>query len=233
MTTLNAHLIGRLGNQMFQYAYARALTERLGPDVELRTNSWPGQKIFEGVSEWGEWPMTTDGFRLIDGYRQCQRDLIYTRADARRWFKLKPEFEDWARHWVTAPAYAHRRVGDYASCGYVVVSMESYLMKAMSLGLCSEIYERGFSLVTEEEPWPDSDLPYPWLADFLRLMHAPILLRGNSSFSWWAAALGNGEVWSPVIDDLEGGKEQDCKFVKGNWPKMCNLDGFTDLHLAP
>lgn len=223
MTTLNAHLIGRFGNQMFQYAYARALAERLGPDVELRTNSWPGQNIFEGVSGWGEWPMTTDGIRLIDGYRQCQRDLIYTRADAKRWFKLRYDLSEWPRSMMPL---AHRRVGDFAASGHVVVSEKSYLDQAGKMGWI------GLQFVSEETPWPDASLPYPWLADFLRLMHAPILLRGNSSFSWWAAALGNGVVWSPRIDGLEGGKEHDCVFERGNHCKMFDADGFTDLHLT-
>lgn len=214
---------------MFQAAYARSLAERLG--VPLRTNPWPGTKIFEG---WPEEPWSPDGHRIEDGYRQCQRDLIYTRTDARRWFRLKPEFEKWALYWTTVPAYAHRRVGDYAACGYVVVSMESYLNQSLKMGLCGgdwNLRQRGFQLVTEEEPWPDASLPFPWLADFLRLMHAPILLRGNSSFSWWAATLGNAEVWSPRIDGLEGGREHDCTFEKGNHCKMFDAAGFTDLHL--
>lgn len=219
MTTLNAHLIGRFGNQMFQAAYARSLAERLG--VPLRTNPWPGTKIFEG---WSEEPWSPDGHRIEDGYRQCQRDLIYTRSDARRWFKLKSEFAEWRCPGFGEMALAHQRVGDYASCGYVVVSAGSYLRQAEHLNTM-------IVFVTEEEALVDSKLPYPWLADFLRLMHAPILLRGNSSFSWWAATLGNGEVWSPRIDGLEGGKEQDCEFEKGNHCRFSDLDFTTDLRL--
>lgn len=219
MKTLNAHLIGRTGNQMFQAAYARSLAERLG--VPLRTNPWPGTKIFEG---WSEEPWSPDGHRIEDGYRQCQRDLIYTRSDCRRWFKLKPEFEDWHCHGFHSMPLAHRRVGDFVEAGHVVISVKSYQDKACEINV-------PFAFVTEEVPMGDSALPFTWLADFLRLMHAPILLRGNSSFSWWAGALGNGVVWSPRIDGLEGGKEHDVSFEKGNHCKMFDGSGFTDLRL--
>lgn len=218
MTTLNAHLIGRVGNQMFQAAYARSLAERLG--IPLRTNPWPGTKIFEG---WSEEPWSTDGHRIEDGYRQCQRDLIYTRSDARRWFKLRYDLSEWPRSVVPL---AHRRVGDFAEAGHVVISERSYRYHANQINQLL-----GLQFVTEENPWPDDKLPFPWLADFLRLMHAPVLLRGNSSFSWWAATLGTGEVWSPRIDGLEGGREHDVIFEKGNHCRMFCADGFTDLHL--
>lgn len=207
----------------FQAAYARSLAERLG--VPLRTNPWPGTKIFEG---WSEEPWSPDGHRIEDGYRQCQRDLIYTRADCRRWFKLKPEFESWQKEHVEwRRPHAHRRVGDYAAAGYPVVSERSYHACIQNVGWRFPIV-----FVTEENPFVDEHLPFPWLADFLRLSYALCILRGNSSFSWWAATLSNNsQVYSPRIDGKEGGREHDCNFERGNHCKMFDGSGFTDLHL--
>lgn len=38
---------GRFGNQLFQYAFARALAEKYG--AELQTSDWIGPQIFIGV----------------------------------------------------------------------------------------------------------------------------------------------------------------------------------------
>lgn len=225
---LNAHLIGRFGNAMFQWAHAKKLAEQRG--LELRTNAWPGQQIFEGVNEG---PLCDEGERLPDDYRQRQSDLIYTRRDCRRWFRLNEAAQKWSSHFIPREiCVAHRRVGDYAACGYVVVSRKSYEEAAR------KIMQKAIHFVTEESPFycEGFPAPYAFMPDFLIMMKAKILLRGNSSFSWWAATLGGGHyldsaVYSPVIDGLEGGKEQDCEFVKGNWPRLSNLDFTTDLHL--
>lgn len=218
---LNAHLIGRFGNQLFQAAYARAYAEQCG--LELRTNAWPGQQIFEGVNEG---PLCDEGERLPDDYRQRQSDLIYTRADCRRWFKIKQEWLDWflrKRYW--AQIVAHRRIGDYAACGYVVVSASSYYQMHQRLGYGTLVFACEENAATSPEGAP------PFLCDFMRLVYAPVILRGNSSFSWWAATLSNAEVWSPRIDGLEGGREQDCAFEKGNHCRFSDLEFTTDLHL--
>jgi len=72
------------------------------------------------------------------------------------------------------------------------------------------------------------------LPSFYRLMTAPILFRANSTFSWWAATLGNGRVFAPVIKDLIGLNNQffhHAEFIEGNWPQMTKAPVNTDLHL--
>lgn len=223
---VNAHLIGRFGNQIFAYAYARAYAEHRR-DYELRTNAWAGQQLFEGVNEG---PLTEDGMRLPDDYRQRQRDLIYTKAEARRWFQLRPEWKTKLAGMEGKGIAAHRRVGDYAACGYPVISERSYSLAAISHRLPAS----DFYFVTEEQPRTSPGIPsaLSFLPDFYFLMTAPFLMRGNSCFSWWAATLSDGRVFSPVIDGLEGGHEHDVEFVEGNWPRLSNHHFVTELRLS-
>jgi hypothetical protein len=54
----------------------------------------------------------------------------------------------------------------------------------------------------------------------------------NSTFSFWAATLGNAKVYSPVIRGVRGGKpDAYAEFVEGNWPVMADNHPNTDLHL--
>ena len=73
------------------------------------------------------------------------------------------------------------------------------------------------------------DLGLPFLEDFILMMNADVVLRANSSFSWWAATLGRGRILSPLVEDRTG--MQDVEFVEGNWPKMVNSHNITDLQL--
>ncbi len=218
MSTLHVNLIGRFGNCMFQYAYARALSEQRGWD--LTTSDWIGQEIFDLPNHS---PASGADEILPTNYCQDQQSLIYTRSDTRDWFKLKPDVLERLKGFEShGQVLAHRRTGDYMSLGYVVVSWESYYDAARKAGY--EIDQFQF----EEKSLLENT---SFVVDFYSMMTCSVLFRGNSSFSWWAATLGNAKVYSPVIEGLEGGKEQDCKFVEGNWPRFANLPFVTDLHL--
>lgn len=228
MKTVALRNLGLFGNRAFRYCYARALCEQNG--YELRTEPWQGEALFtlDGATH-----ARPDGSEdiVIDEYRQAQKDLIYTRADCRRWFEFRPEVER-AAAGVTVPMIAaHRRVGDYAGAGYPVISEVAYR---------NAVFDAGFKLdklvfVTEENAvrsgYFDS-IGAPFMPDFIAMMRADVLFRGNSSFSWWASVLGDAETWAPVITGLEGGREHDeVPFVKGNHPRLCELGFVTDLHL--
>ena len=64
-----------------------------------------------------------------------------------------------------------------------------------------------------------------WLPDFLKLMFARNLFRSNSSFSVWAAWLGNSNVYSPWLHEYSPGKEIDFDFVLGNHPHWMAVKG--------
>ncbi len=206
--TVYTPLIGRLGNKLFQYAHARAYCEAGGH--QLVTPDWEGRSLFNLSDAIGG-----SGNITLGGYRQDQASLIYTRAQVKQWMAFREPLTE------STEILCHRRVGDYFGAGYVVVSAISYIKAAVRFG-----FDPGnIEFVTEEAA-------QDYLNDFRRLAAAPILFRGNSSFSWWAATLGNGRVFSPVIEGLCGGREQDCEFVEGNWPRLANLELVTDLYLG-
>lgn len=238
-------MMGRFGNMMFQYAFARAYCEKHG--LELQTDQWVGENIFEITPNAirGDWLPRRCENTLIDGerdvsyrsYSQQQKCLIYTKWAIQRWFKFRPEVEEKLKAYFSAhphpvmPIVAHRRVGDYLGYGYPVVSKASYLHQIDNLGESWADVE----FITEEKPHVVLGIPdeYAFVADFYCMLHAGLLLRGNSCFSWWAGALGNGTVFSPRIDGLTGGREHDVAFEEGNHCRFANFDFTTDLHLQP
>lgn len=215
----NQHLIGRFGNQLFQYAWAkkRALLD----GAELRTNYWPGKRIFTGVTENPIIP--GEGMDLPrDAYHQTQADLIYTRREVRRWFEWKAWVHNALRGLIGAHSVvAHLRRGDYATCGYVMVSEQSYRRLAPHCFIVSD-ERRAFH--------EDFQGDLAFVPDFYLMQYAPVLLRANSTFSWWAATLGIGRVFAPIIEGREAGI-CDCDFVEGNWPRFVVTPAVTDLYL--
>ena len=222
-------LIGRFGNKLFQYAYARAFAERYGHEV--RTGNWEGCDLFglpmhevpPGLPTEDESTIArTNRDCMLHSYCQSQYCVsLYSRTQAREWFTFLPEVLDL---YPVEPyeIVAHRRVGDYVGSGYPVISYRA-------VHAAVEMYypDRG-----DEVHVVSDDFEHAWMPDFLTMMRAPILFRGNSSFSWWAAVLGHGIVYSPVIDGLVGGQEHDkVPYVRGNHPRLAELPGVEELRL--
>lgn len=230
MTSISANLIGGLGNKLHIWAHAKSYAEQNGH--ELRTPPWVGEKIFTLGDHECKRPGGTET-EVLSGYFQSQKDLIYTRADCRRWFKLKPAIEaaleaSLVTYRYNLP-YAHFRRGDYAGAGYPLISKKAVEMAMIEHGIIGPCVS-----VSDDEPLVDpaftGDLSM--LPDFYRLMRAPILFRANSTFSWWAATLGYGRIFSPVITGLLGGIEHDnVPYVPGNHTRCAELEFVTDLHL--
>ena len=231
MNAINLRMLGRFGNQLFQYAFARAYADQ--NDCELRCDPWVGEYIFDIPKHRVQERFKTVRSELdfvpgevnieLNGYFQNQRALIYTRSQIRSWLKWNPEAIAPMHHHHDKVA-AHLRRGDYFGYGYPVVSQKSYETACDVFGISYS----DLVYISEEQG-------KPFLDDFYRMTRADTLLRANSSFSWWAAVLADQEqqIFSPVVDGLEGGKEHDVPFVRGNYPRFCNLDFVTDLHLEP
>lgn len=236
MPTVTVNFLGRFGNQVMQYLFARGYAEKYG--CTLQTEPWIGQSIFE-IND----PLITSHFRRVSeidlkdgetevniyGYAQSQRAITYTASQARKWLKLRSHIESAiAPHKAEKSLIAHRRTGDYIGYGYVQVSKSSYKTAAEKFGYDPE----SLKFVSDEQPVNDSTFSrMEFLPDFYTCMTAEVLFRGNSTFSWVAGLLGNGKVYSPVIDGLQGGQEHDCEFVEGNHKKFANLGFITDLHV--
>jgi hypothetical protein len=215
-------LIGRFGNQLFQYAHTRAVCEQNG--YTLATPEWVGERIFE-IPEARRAHLPD---LVFSGYNQDDASLVYSRRWILNTLRLRPEIQAKLDTFVPqGEIVAHVRRGDYKDLQYPLVSLSSYYRAAANLG-----FEK-LAIVSEEAPLthPDFTGDLGFLPDFYRLLKAKVLFRANSSFSWWAGTLSEAQVYAPVIDGKPGGVESDCDFVAGNWPKLANLPVCTDLHL--
>lgn len=225
MKLLQINLLGRFGNQMFGYAYGRAYSEANG--YTICNTKWVGDLLFDIESSVNGSPDVV----LPQDYRQNQVSMIYTNSQIRRWFKIK--------QWILdlVPQYkeqivCHRRVGDYSGLGWPVVSKKSYFDAIKKFRLVGDV-----CFCTEENPTSINGIPkeIAFAPDFIRMMRAAYLLRGNSTFSWWAAALSDGQVFSPVVLDQQqdSNGEVEAEFIKGNSAKTTNFDFIDNLTLKP
>jgi hypothetical protein len=235
-----------LGNTSMQYLFAKAHAERVG--AELLCDAWIGESVFDiprnrvgtghrDLPRRDELSLKpTETNVEIRCYAQRSEAMIYSQAEARSWLPLTKSVEevftntDEMELWDSDFIVGHLRRGDYKDFGYVLVSEKSYHDCARENGWEKETLR----FVTESNPKrgirPTGTTEF--IADFYRLVYAPVLMRGNSSFSWLAGLLNTtGRVFSPVIDGLNGGMEHDCNFIEGNWPKFANLEACGDLRL--
>jgi len=241
VSDVNLHLMGRFGNQLFQWVFCRAYCAQYGH--QMHCDPWVGEQIFEGI----ECPRITqdfphrnedtangDGEIGLEGYFQNQQSLIYTRTQAKAWLKFRPEV---LKKLITGlPALEcivrHVRQGDYVGSDiYPVVGFQEWF-----LDLPSYLRTSGVTIVEADEHSVKIDGLPDFLPDFWRLMNAKILYRANSSFSYWAAVLADEsqEVWSPRIDGLKGGIIHDeVPWERGNHCRLADLPFISDLHLAP
>lgn len=243
MKILNAHLIGRFGNQVLTYLCARGIAEEFG--AQLRTSPWPGQRIFQlneppiqeqsdVKSDENNLVASDEGICDFQSYAQNQKAVdFYSRSDVKRWLVWRPEILHLLHENVATPCVViHLRRGDYKnSSGYPLISKECAVEFLKSIG------EDYYNVVSDEVPTVcgkfTEDLA--WLPDFWKLMNAEILVRANSSFSFCAHLLANDtqRVFSPIIDNAIGGHENEVEFVEGNHPKLSTLPMCSDLHLRP
>lgn len=247
MGIVQAKIIGGLGNQIFQYAAARRYSELTGSRFECP--DWIGRRIFglndpfpsrvlpdrndgnngdtENSVKWGETDIR------IGGYFQSQNWVaMMSRAELKRWFTVLPQWLDAVPKRQGPYIAAHLRKGDYLNNPqFCNVSRDSYLE-------CVHRYELGDEMVWVDQAEPlrtreTDDARLYDLPDFIRLMRADVILRANSTFSWWAATLSDARVFSPVVNDLVG--PNDVPFVPGNHPRFGDAGRLgvvvTDLHL--
>ena len=218
---------GRFGNQLFQYAFAKAYADRHGSI--LQTPAWVGQKLFEHINDppitkqlpktsvdnvpWGKVDIDLFGYFQ---FKECfdYYSLTWLRQlfqFGHRWLLMFPKEGQYVA--------AHRRSGDYLTKHqrvYCTVKEESFIRAYREFNLDNQ----RLIWVSEERPNTDDRLTtdVSFLKDFMILMNADVLLRSNSTFSWWAGTLGSGAVYSPIVGDHLG--LSDVPFVKGNYPRF-------------
>lgn len=237
---------GRFGNQLFQYCFCKAYARKHRCVFEVPSD-WIGRKIFNIPErpltryvhelEHNLIPETPEDDINFFGSFQSQKALdYYSKKDITEWLRIKTE------HLIFhSPVFlpdvlnksiaAHRRSGDFVDCGYPIISRKSYIKLAESIGRTAE--DILFYGDCEPPIWRQlfADTNISFITDFIAIQRSPIIFRGNSSFSWWAAALSNARVFSPIIQGVKG-IDVDVEFVEGNHPAFVNYGtNETDLHL--
>jgi hypothetical protein len=171
----------------------------------------------------------------IGGHFMMQRWAgIMDRSELKSHLRVAPHWLDLIgpppARWYIA---AHVREGDYLGHHvYANLTDRAYERACEEHGLPID----HFVWVRQSQPRLVAGMSaeFPFLPDFVTLMRASVLLRSNSSFSWWAAVLGDHEkVFSPVVDNHVGWYE--APFVEGNWPRVAHTDragiAVEDMHM--
>lgn len=200
----------RLGNNLFQYCFARILAEELG--LALRADPIPG---FPRTRERVDGLTVEEGpAELLHGQRVAFHETLGDKTPRRivvdghfqRYEYYAPYKERIRTDWLVPAPQAvgpphpddlvlHVRRGDYVMNKWVL-PVEFYL------GIAEQRRFRNLVIVTDE---PND--PFFWnfkrfrprfvrgtpLEDFWFLMHARRLVISPSSFSWWAAFLSKAE----------------------------------------
>lgn len=245
MSVVTVNMGARWGNQIFRYCYARAYAEKHG--AQLQTTPWIGQKVFRLSDPPIENPNLPKRYDMdleqwqgetnidLTGWGLHQKCLLYTRAQAREWLTFQSWIEDAVTRVPRHDLAAHLRHGDFITMAdYVAVSRVSYMKACRDFDLPVQ----NMVFVSEDGPAVIPMLEQAgigFLADFVRLMRAQILLRANSTFSFWAGVLGeNQRIFSPKLDGVvpAAGTTQAVNFTEGNHNAIsCVHPNCSDLHL--
>lgn len=223
---------GRFGNQIFQYLFARSYAEIVGAELEIP--NWIGQKIFKNCEHpcpSVRLPRTAiDSFNWGDtnidlfGYFQTEKFIhILSESKIRKWLVFKEEWTDLFKKKDGYCVAAHLRRGDYKtlySDVFCSVSEKSYIDACDKFGIRKDCVV----WLSEENQKIDnrvsSDLQF--LPDFFTMINADVLLRANSTFSFWAGFFGKGQVYSPNVRGKRG--LCDVEFVKGNHSSVVDVN---------
>lgn len=235
ITVRNLATIGRLGNMLHLYAFARGYAR--AHNCELQVPQWIGREVFPECAN--DSFITRTDLRSVENDAITKRPLdryfgitdidlnvfaqhqiylqFYSRADVWKWFKIDPMLVELCGPSLGRYSALHLRRGDYLSKEfighYATVQDASYERAIRQFHVPDPVLRIGEGL-NAVAPFLPPEMS--WLKDFVTLRDAAVLLRANSSFSWWAAVLSAGKVYSPVVGDKTGW--QDVEFVEGNHP---------------
>lgn len=238
MNVVSLHLHADTGNQIVQYLHARAYAEKHNCELQLsniayrapKGTGWIGEAVFGIKLPWatqqlprrtdpdGESPLVGGEVNIcLDGYRQYQDAMIYTAAQARKWLRIRPDLyaELQAKVAPSSCVVAHVRYGDFIQHGMVVVSRSSYVYAARKFGFdVNDLVMIEQGTANTREQMADPELGF--LADWYRLIKAPVLFRSNSTYAFTAGIFSTGRVFSPIIAGKNKRIASDCDFAKGN-----------------
>lgn len=242
------HNIGRhggFGNNLFQAITLHKWCEQNNAIFEIPSD-WIGRRIFPNINNptFSKDLPVDPGFDLpnkdgkdyrMGGFYQFKEALaIWTKEDACHYFTIDPIM--WKQHvevfknrFNTPVIACHRRTGDFRQTPYPIISKLAYEKCCEENNLNkSEIFYFG----NEEEKLPqlyEGELSL--ISDFIYIMLCDVIIRGNSTYSWWASTLSGKLTYAPIIQNKSRGDLDNVEWVCGNWPATVFYEPYiTDLH---
>lgn len=198
----------------------------------------PSESDIKDIAKYG---MVIDLF----GYYQFDEALkFYSRSKVKEWLRPNTKWQsmiDENKRKMGFYGVIHKRRGDYLSpynlTKYCSITDASYDKCIKDYGLDRyKFYEITDAKVDYDIMDYDGfkGTKFEFLPDFFSIMNANVILRANSSFSFWAAALSDAQIFSPVVEDRVGWN--DVEFVQGNHPRCADSrihvgSRLTDLYL--
>lgn len=205
-----SYLMGGLGNQMFQYAAGLAVAKRLGENLELNTTFYDSHggrdyqlfhfPISARVTDRTDSRIEEAGFPyqeinqsgMMVGYWQSEKYFADISDDIRKEFALPSTDLDFVA--------IHVRRGDYLQLPQVFHTLDvDYYEEA-----AKHFPNADFLVFSEDTKWCKKNLPWadvvegnPPFVDLALMASCKGMIMANSSFSWWAAWLGNQKVVAP------------------------------------
>ncbi len=242
---ITVRLVGGLGNQMFQYAYGRALMQRhtvqfmdhcgqYGMSVnkfntQVRLGLPEGPARSEKSLPYDPTEMVVEDPSTLYGYWQCEKYFLDVEAALRQEFTLREP--SGVLEYPNSVAI-HIRRGDYltwAAASHGALPLDYYWRAAKYL--TDRFQDLNFHVFTDDPEWARQNFisprpvslihttPHEDLILFSKCRHAVI---ANSSFSWWGAWLGadkTGTIIAPK--DWFRTTEYDSRdIVPERWVKM-------------
>lgn len=211
---IGIQLIGRLGNQLFQYAAVRSIAERNGwlfTLIKSKAHPWEAGALFGLGRElkffkpkftfkettYEETLNNIGGIRdntLLRGYFRSEN--FFNHDKVRKWFV--PQITVGADYDNTC--FIHFRGGDYNVYPWNMYQLpRKYYYEAMDK--MREIKpDIKFAVVTDDEKeaherFPELEIIHGTKErDFTMLMSAKYLIISNSTFSWWVAWLNLSNI---------------------------------------
>lgn len=210
-----------LGNRLFQYCWARQIAEKKNyklvapiiPGFPITYNNTEGIENYHNPYRTPENTQIFDmnyinnhnGQIIISGYSQRYEHYISNKNSIREWLFI--ENEDSYDKPNDDDLVLSIRLGDYVKLGWDI-EMEYYIniLNKESFNnatiICDEPNNSKLDIlksmgckIKDNSNWGVNK----FLADFVYVKYSKKTIIANSTFSWWAAFLGQGKVYFPCF----------------------------------